>query len=142
MADAPSQHAHEHGHSGDACCDDHCDGEHAHKDGDEHRGHHEHEHAPDGGTHHLAAAAPASSEEEAEDAPLPPISWKIVSIIYACGSVLCAVFGVLHYNGVQQVKGFYLTFALFPVCLLYALFKWRAQRAAALETASAAKKND
>jgi len=133
-------HEEQHEHDG-ACCDDKGHG-HAHghdekrghdheqvKHGhDENHGHaHEHEHA-----HELQAP----SEDEA-----PPISWKVVSIIYGGGSGLCAIFGVLHHFEVEQVRGFWLIFAFFPACLLYSLHKHRAQRAEALTT-SEAKKHD
>ena len=81
-------------------------------------------------------------EEEEEEAPLPPLSWFIVALIYLGGSLLCLLFGVLHYLEVSDsIKGIWLIFALFPFCLMYSIAMWRSQRkAAALE--GEAKKND
>ena len=119
MADHGHEHAHKeeqhgqhgHAHDGDCCGHDHGHEEHAH-------GHKEqqHEHGHDGG------------DDEVEDQPLPPISWKVVSYIYAGGSVVCGAFATAHYVfDVDTVKGFWLIFAFFPLCLLYSLFKWQQQ---------------
>ena len=68
---------------------------------------------------------------------MPPISWKIVSIIYACGCVLCALFAALDMVfKFEQVKGFWLIFGLFPLTLLYSLYKWRGQSAEQLTAAA------
>ena len=102
------------GHGGhDGCCDNSHDHGHGHA--------HAHDHA-------VESAADAADDI---DQPLPPISWKIVSIIYACGSLISVIFAVLDLGlKVEQVKGFWLIFALFPFALAYAIYMWRGQRAA------------
>ena len=53
-----------------------------------------------------------------------------MSCIYAGGSVVCAAFATADFAfKAETVKGFWLIFALFPLCLLYSLFKWQQQRA-------------
>ena len=118
MGESSHDHADAHGHvhDGDCCGDD----SHGHSHDDKPHDH-EHSHAGHAHEHEHADAA------EDEDAPLPPISWKIVSIIYASGSALCALFGALHLYDITQVKGIWLIFAFFPPCLLYALLQYRRQ---------------
>ena len=65
------------------------------------------------------------------------MSWKVVTYIYATGSAICILFGALHYADVEQVKGFWLIFCLFPPCLLYSIVKQRAQRHGELTAAAA-----
>ena len=74
------------------------------------------------------ALARCELREELDEEPPFSLSWGTVSIIYAVGSVICAGFGALHYAGIEQVKGFYLIFCLFPVCLLYSLLQYRTSR--------------
>ena len=113
-ADAPG-----HVHDGDCCKDESCTG-HAHGHDDKS---HDHEHSHAGHAHEHEHA----NDDAPEDAPLPPISWKIVSLIYAFGCALCALFGGLHFFGIEQVKGIWLIFVFFPPCLLYSLLQYRRQ---------------
>ena len=132
------EHAkHEHGHEKH----DHDDGKHDCCDGHGHA-HDDHGHGHADAHAHGHDEHPAEAAEEEEDAPLPPLNWKYVSYIYAGGCVLCAIFGGLHVYGVEQVKGFWLIFALFPPCLLYSLYKYSQQRALAIAETSEAKKKD
>ena len=86
---------------------------------------------------HAAAGADASSAGSSE------LSWKVVSYMYAVGSLACAIFGGLHAwpsvdadgaaaKAFPQVQGYYLIFSPFPPCFAYALHRWRAQSAARL----------
>eukprot|EP00324_Dicrateria_rotunda_P008794 CAMPEP_0206177032 /NCGR_PEP_ID=MMETSP1474-20131121/59952_1 /ASSEMBLY_ACC=CAM_ASM_001110 /TAXON_ID=97495 /ORGANISM="Imantonia sp., Strain RCC918" /LENGTH=114 /DNA_ID=CAMNT_0053588521 /DNA_START=20 /DNA_END=364 /DNA_ORIENTATION=- len=56
-----------------------------------------------------------------------PLSWKVVSIIYAGGVFLCLLFAALHALKVDTVKGFWIIFAPFLPCLAYSLHRWRLQ---------------
>ena len=82
----------------------------------------------------LTAAAP-------EEEQLPELSWRIVSMIYAAGTALCAIFGVLHKMEVKSVQGFWLIFVVFPPSLCYSLVKWKAQRERHALEAKQAKKD-
>ena len=65
------------------------------------------------------AAAPAEAA---------PLQWRYVTIIYSCGCGICAMFAVLdRVIEVEQVKGFWLIFALFPFCLVYSIYRHRLQ---------------
>lgn len=97
-------HASEHAEH-DGCCDH----DHDHE-------HHEHD--------HTGALAPPSGE------PFT-LSWRVVSYIYGGGAAICLVLGALHAAGIEQVKGFYLIFSLFPFCLLYSLYQLRFRSAEA-----------
>lgn len=145
MADE-HEHAHKdassHGHAHDGgCCDDDSH-DHSHKEG---AGGHKKDHADgcddDCGHDHGHADAHAhghsdghdhdhhDGDDDEEDKPLPPISWMAVSMIYLGGSVVCGAFALAHFVfELETVKGFYLIFAFFPLCLVYSLFKWHLQR--------------
>jgi hypothetical protein len=69
--------------------------------------------------------------ENHEDAAPEPLSWRVVSMIYAAGSVACLLFAVLSLVfKVEQIDGFWLIFALFPPCLLYSLYMQYTQKSA------------
>jgi Flp pilus assembly protein TadB len=53
----------------------------------------------------------------------------VASIIYACGSAVCAGLLIAQYViNVTAVEGFWLIFALFPLCFVYAYWKQRQQQ--------------
>ena len=118
-------HAHAHAADG-SCCDDHG---HGHDSGHDHGHAHEHGHAEGG-----------SATDEPEE-PMPELSWKVVTIIYAIGSVICAIFGALNFFEIEQVKGFWLIFVVFPPALIYAFPKYRSQQARYALEAKAGKKD-
>lgn len=91
----------------------------------------------------MAAADGADTSAAASSAASSELEWKIVSYMYAVGSLACAIFGGLHAwpsvdadgaaaKAFPQVQGYYLIFSPFPLCLAYALHRWRAQSAARL----------
>ena len=123
MAAHAHEHAdgddHGHAHAADgSCCDDHG---HGHQDSEQKQHGHGHGHA-----HEHAEGGSASKEPEEE---MPELSWKVVTMIYAVGSVICAIFGALQLFEVEQVKGFWLIFVVFPPALIYAFPKYRSQQA-------------
>ena len=109
-------HCHDHGHAHGQGF-----GHHDHGHDSHHCGHDE---AHDDGKPSSATAQAASPDTE----EVAELSWKVVCYIYAAGSAFCLVFGGLHVAEVEQVKGFWLIFALFPFCLVYSLFKYFEQR--------------
>ena len=112
------EHAASHDHSDGDCCGGH--------------GHAEHDH----GKQH----ADAKDEEEEKEAQ--ELNWKVVSIIYSLGSGLCALFALLQYGfSSDQVKGFWLIFAIFPPALIYGLLQYSAQAKRQQLHAKAAKKD-
>ena len=64
-----------------------------------------------------------------------------MSLIYAVGCCICAVFGVLHLFKIEAVKGYWMIFALFPPCLVYSLVQWRNQNAQHALQAKASKED-
>ena len=107
------EHADVHRHDDDCCGHDHADGSHH----DHGHSEHTHGHGPGEGT---IAVKPREGADE--------LSWYVVALIYMTGSVICGVLAVLHFAfQVEQVKGFWLIFSLFPPCLIYAIVKHRAQ---------------
>ena len=75
---------------------------------------------------------PAHIDSVMADAAAPaeaaPLQWRYVTIIYSCGCGICAIFAVLdRVIEIEQVKGFWLIFALFPFCLVYSIYRQRLQ---------------
>ncbi len=60
--------------------------------------------------------------------PQQELNWGIVTLFYLAGCLIGAIFGVLHVREVEAVRGFWLIFAPFPVCLPYAIYQHRRQR--------------
>ncbi len=79
-----------------------------------------------------AAVDVADAEDEEEeiimDEPAPEVSWKVVSIMYACSCAICAVLAALQFGvHIEQVEGVWLIFAPFWPCLAYSLHRMRKQ---------------
>jgi len=84
------------------------------------------------GAWHRVTISPASMDGVMADAAAPaeaaPLQWRYVTIIYSCGCGICAIFAVLdRVIEIEQVKGFWLIFALFPFCLVYSIYRQRLQ---------------
>ena len=70
--------------------------------------------------------ADASRAAGAEEAP--DIQWNVVSLMYAAGCTLWALFGLMQMAGKESVAGIWIIFCPFLPCLLYALYRWYCQR--------------
>ena len=81
-----------------------------------------------GSRHFFSRSMDGVMADAAVPAEAAPLQWRYVTIIYSCGCGVCAIFAVLdRVIEIEQVKGFWLIFALFPFCLVYSIYRQRLQ---------------